>query len=252
MYPHVNILSKLLLKICLDEQVNIMVKPYNSYCLDKLWIGTDIKNNPNDQDGKMLLQKYLFDHGLDKPAFENLLKGLCPSRPFIPLEGQTYKGRIKGFKGQTLAEKIVVEANIGEVLFFEASREDVFVYGHWMGKADLRYIFDEDDEVCFEIHPVYAKNEHQNFDGPQASVVWLGSVNERPKYAGLETTPVINAQIDEKLWEFVKSKKMDEKMFRALVIIYFNHFFDEKKYLLSEEDRILGVIFCVCTYLMIF
>ena len=97
------------------------------------------------------------------------------------------------------------------------------------GKADLRYIFDEDDEVCFEIHPVYAKNEHQNFDGPQASVVWLGTVNERPKYVGLETTPVINAQIDEKLWEFVKSKKMDEKMFRALVIIYFNHFFDEKK-----------------------
>ena len=89
------------------------------------------------------------------------------------------------------------------------------------GKADLRYIFDEGDEVCFEIHPVYAKNEHQNFDGPQASVVWLGTVNERPKYVGLETTPAINAQIDEKLWEFVKSKKMDEKMFRALV----NHFF---------------------------
>ena len=197
-----------------------MVKDYNSYILDKLWIGTDIKNNPTDQDAKMQLNKYLFDHGLEMSSFQNLMKGQAPSRPFIPLQGQVYKGQIKGFKGQSLAEKIVVEANVGEILFFEASREDVYVYGHWMGKADLKYVFDENDEVSFEIHPVYAKIEHQNLDAPQASLVWLGDHQARPKYCAQETSPIMTAQMDSDLWKFVKTKKMDEKMFRALVIYF--------------------------------
>ena len=182
-----------------------------------LQIGQDSKNNPNNQEFKMQLQKYLFDHGLDTQSFECLLKGQAPSRSFIPLKGQPYKGHVKGFKGKGLAEKIVVEADVGETLFFEASRENIYVFGHWMGKADLRYVFDVGDEVCFEIHPIFDKNEHQNQEVPQASLVWLGNDEDRPTYNGRETIPVMNAQLDEKLWAFVKTKQMDEKMFRALV-----------------------------------
>ena len=122
-----------------------MAKPYNSYILDKLWIGSDVKNNPQDSDGRMQLQKFLFDHGLDKSSMEQLLKGTCPKRSFISLEGQMYRGKIKGLKSddEGRATTVVIEADIGEMLFIEASRENIFVYGHWMGKADLRYLFDQ-------------------------------------------------------------------------------------------------------------
>ena len=129
----------------LDEPVCIMVKTYNSYIIDKLWIGSDVKNNPQNTDGRMQLQKFLFDHGLDKTSLEQLLKGICPVRPFIPLEGQIYKGKIKGLKSDDEGHAItaVIEANVGELLFMEAPRESIFVYGHCMGKADLRYLFDK-------------------------------------------------------------------------------------------------------------
>lgn len=122
-----------------------MVKPYNSFLLDKLWIGQDIKTNPNDTEGRMRFQKHLFDHGIDKEGFEQLLKGSLPDRPFIPLKGQIYKGKVKGLKSDSdgFATTAVIEADIGELLFLEAPRESIFIYGHWMGKADLAYILDE-------------------------------------------------------------------------------------------------------------
>ena len=129
----------------LDEPVCIMVKNYNSYIIDKLWIGSDVKNNPQNTDGRMQLQKFLFDHGLDKPSLEQFLKGVFPARPFIPLEGQMYKGKIKGLKSDDEGNAItaVIEANVGELLFMEAPRERIFAYGHYMGKADLRYLLVE-------------------------------------------------------------------------------------------------------------
>jgi len=202
-----------------NEPVCIMAKPYNSYILDKLWIGSDVKNNPQDSDGRMQLQKFLFDHGMDKSSMEQLLKGTCPKRSFISLEGQMYRGKIKGLKSddEGRATTVVIEADIGEMLFIEASRENIFVYGHWMGKADLRYLFDQ-EEVCFEIHRVFAKEDHLAKDVPQASLVWLGDESSRPKYAGGQnTTPMMTEAMDEKLWEFVGSKQMDVKMFKALV-----------------------------------
>ena len=127
----------------------ISVKDYNSYILDKLWIGPDILTNPYDQDGKMQLHKYLFDHGLEQSVFERLLRGHRPvSRPHIPLRGQMYKGVVKALKvdeDQTKgpAVRALIEADVGESLFFYAERQEIYAYGHWMGKADLRYILKE-------------------------------------------------------------------------------------------------------------
>ena len=133
------------LNFVIDEPVWIMVKSYNSFLLDRLWIGTDLKSNPSDNDGRMQMQKYLFDHGLERSSFENMLRGMNTTRPFIPLQGQMYKGTIKGLKpdDEGPATTLVIEADVGELLFLEVPRENVFVYGHWMGKADLSYIFEK-------------------------------------------------------------------------------------------------------------
>ena len=90
----------------------------------------------------MQFQKFLFDHGLDQTSFQSLLKGSFPERPFIPLDGQIYKGKIKGLKSDESGHAVtaIIEAEVGELLFLEAPRETIFVYGHWMGKADLRYL----------------------------------------------------------------------------------------------------------------
>ena len=122
-----------------------MVKSYNSFLLDRLWIGSDLKTNPSDTDGRMQMQKYLFDHGLERSNFEQMLRGVNPTRPFIPLIGQMYKGSIKGLKpdDEGPATTVVIEADVGELLFLEVPRENIFVYGHWMGKADLSYIFEK-------------------------------------------------------------------------------------------------------------
>ena len=134
-----------ILNFVIDEPVWIMVKSYNSFLLDRLWIGTDLKSNPSDNDGRMQMQKYLFDHGLERSSFENMLRGMNTTRPFIPLQGQMYKGTIKGLKpdDEGPATTLVIEADVGELLFLEVPRENVFVYGHWMGKADLSYIFEK-------------------------------------------------------------------------------------------------------------
>ena len=138
-----------ILNFVIDEPVWIMVKSYNSFLLDRLWIGTDLKSNPSDNDGRMQMQKYLFDHGLERSSFENMLRGMNTTRPFIPLQGQMYKGTIKGLKpdDEGPATTLVIEADVGELLFLEVPRENVFVYGHWMGKADLSYIFDKGKKV---------------------------------------------------------------------------------------------------------
>lgn len=203
-----------------DEPVYIQVKPYNSYCADKLWIGQDVKSHGYDQEGQMALQKYLFDHGLDRPAFDGLIRGIFPTRPFIPLGGQKFRGRIKGLKSDLpdgSSNKVVIEADVGDLLFVEADRTNVYVFGHWMGKADLQYVLDH-DEVHFEFHPVFEKSDQESVhDLPKASLVWLGQEDARPNYLGQGSTPVITAKMDSLLWQHVRSKNMDEKMFRALV-----------------------------------
>ena len=54
-------------------------------------------------------------------------------------------------------------------------------------------------------------------DVPQTSLVWLGDESCRPKFVGQSTKPVITEQMDADLWDFVATKKMDVKMFKALV-----------------------------------
>ena len=52
---------------------------------------------------------------------------------------------------------------------------------------------------------------------PRASLLWLGDEDSRPVYHGQATRPTITPKMDAQLWDFVQKKKMDQKMFRALV-----------------------------------
>ena len=72
----------------LGDHVHIQVKPYNSYCVDKLWIGDKepMKDVPT-QEEQLNFKKYLYDHGLDAGGFDSLARGQRIIRPFIPLKG---------------------------------------------------------------------------------------------------------------------------------------------------------------------
>ena len=59
-----------------DEVVYIQVKSYNSYLVEKLWVGSPDVSRPEDG---VYLRKYLFDHGLDELSFQvsSLFVMLC-------------------------------------------------------------------------------------------------------------------------------------------------------------------------------
>jgi hypothetical protein len=124
------------------------VKSYNSYCVEKLWVGSRGKRIEEfGPDEVQSLQKYLMDHGLDVPSFNALIRGHYHTRHFLPMGGQILNGKIKCLKfdvnvKESFANRLVIEADVGDTLLIEASRESVYIHGHWMGKADLSYVLE--------------------------------------------------------------------------------------------------------------
>ena len=141
----------------LDERIYIQVKTYNSYCVEKLWVGNRGRRIEEfGPDEVQTLQKYLFDHGLDVPSFNSLIRGQYQTRHFLPSGGQILKGKVKRLMYDTNTKeatvtRITIEAEVGDLLFIEATRESVYIHGHWMGKADLSYVL----EVGKSIREIY-------------------------------------------------------------------------------------------------
>ena len=132
------------------------MKPYNSYCVESLYVGfedfsarrDDISPQQNDY-----MRAYLSHHGLDDTTFTQLAQGKFPSRKFLPLPGQQFIGKVKEVKrsrSSNDADIAVIEAHIGleEPLIVEVPRSRFSVYGHWMTKADLRYLI-ENGQIYF-------------------------------------------------------------------------------------------------------
>ena len=122
--------------------------------MESLWIGPkDTKIEDLDEAGQQEFKKYLYDHGLDQLALANLARGTFPTRNFIPFPGQIYQGRVKKLSSVDVtteeANWMTIEADIGQLFLLEAPRNNIYVHGHWMGKADLRYIFEDGK---FEFH----------------------------------------------------------------------------------------------------
>ena len=89
----------------------------------------------------------MFDHGLDVPAFHALSRGQYASRPFLPMGGEVLRGKVKALKSDGSVKdgssnRLIIEADVGDLLFIEATRQSVYIHGHWMGKADLRYVLE--------------------------------------------------------------------------------------------------------------
>ena len=232
----------------LGAQVYIRVKPYNSYCVESLYVGFEGSSarrdgiTPQQND---YMRAYLSHHGLDDTTFTQLVQGKFPTRKFLPLPGQLFRGIVKEVKrsrGSDGADIAVIEAHIGllEPLIVEVPRSRFSVYGHWMTKADLRYLIENGklcfigyfielfsnqlyiflaEKVLFEYNPSLDTNRNDGRPAsyPEASLVWLGNVDDRPVYVGRSTQVNITPNMDSSLWSFVASKKMDEKMFRAMV-----------------------------------
>ncbi len=54
------------------------MKPYNSFCVETLHVGS--ASTPASRDEQFKLENYLHSHGLDMVAFQYLIKGTFPSR----------------------------------------------------------------------------------------------------------------------------------------------------------------------------
>ena len=143
--------------VFLDEQVYIQVKNYNSYCVERLWVGPRGRRIEElGPEEVQTLQKYVFDHGLDIPSFNSLIRGQYQSRPYLPLGGQVLSGRVKCLKSDGnvndgSACRLIIEADVGALLFIEATRKCVYIHGHWMGKADLRYVLEEGKYLLYQM-----------------------------------------------------------------------------------------------------
>ncbi|TRY75384.1 hypothetical protein TCAL_06343 [Tigriopus californicus] len=205
-----------------NEKVFIQVKRYNSFCVDALWIGFKAPNPNNEQHAEEQEQfaTYLKESLMDFSFFTSVARGRTVPRPYLPFPAQTFGGKIQklnNLPGQGITS-VEVDVNVGDYspLKVEIWREDFYIYGHWLGKADLGYILEREEHVSLEYSPALL-HHNDNSSLPRASLGWIGSEGDRPSYQGSTSRLTITSTMDTMLWSFVKAKGMDEKTFRALV-----------------------------------
>lgn len=204
-----------------NEKVFIQVKPYNSFCVDALWMGFKAPNPDKDQHAveQEHFANYLMEQLMDFSFFTSVARGRTVPRPYLPFPAQTFRGKIQKLNnvaGQGITS-VEVDVDVGDdaPLKVEILREDFYIYGHWLGKADLGYLLDK-EEVSLEYSP--ALLHHNDVSSlPRASLGWIGSEDDRPSYQGSTSRLTITSTMDTMLWSFVKAKGLDEKTFRALV-----------------------------------
>lgn len=183
---------------------------------------------------------YLMEQLMDFSFFTSVARGRTVPRPYLPFPAQTFRGKIQKLNnvaGQGITS-VEVDVDVGDdaPLKVEILREDFYIYGHWLGKADLGYLLDKGRQVLdvterHEANPIFlaiseevsleyspALLHHNDVSSlPRASLGWIGSEDDRPSYQGSTSRLTITSTMDTMLWSFVKAKGLDEKTFRALV-----------------------------------
>eukprot|EP00095_Tigriopus_kingsejongensis_P007798 maker-scaffold370_size193435-snap-gene-0.43 protein:Tk07798 transcript:maker-scaffold370_size193435-snap-gene-0.43-mRNA-1 annotation:"unknown" len=200
------------------QVVRIKVKPYNSFCVESLSIGSKSQGDLEDQDA---LEKFLRKHLMDYSYFTSVVRGRTSPRPFIPFPAQMFGAKIQSLHASVPSQGVisfVAEVEVGEAspMQVEVHREDFYVYGHWMGRADLKYLIDK-ESVCLEFCPALPSHVDNSSTMPRASLAWLGCAGDRPQYQGSTSRLQMTPEMDTSLWSFVKAKGLDERTFRALV-----------------------------------
>ena len=75
----------------------IKLKPYNSYCVEKLWLGFTKGNNKEgslDVAQRTVMRQVLDSKGITGPGFDQLVKGQYQPRLFLPIASQEVAGQI--------------------------------------------------------------------------------------------------------------------------------------------------------------
>ena len=107
----------------------VRLKAYNSYCVDAVrLVGEETR-----------LARWLEDRDVSLTEFERLLRGQHQPRLHLPLPGQECSGQVEELlQDQTGAvTKLKIRSETGEMVV--ADRSCLFVFSHWMGRADLAF-----------------------------------------------------------------------------------------------------------------
>ena len=109
--------------------MSVRLKSYNSYCVETVWVGGEERG----------LTRWLEDRSVSLAGFESLVRGQSQPRLHIPLVTQQYSGQVEDLlEDHTGAvTKLKIRSPSGLVVL--ADRKSLFVFGHWMGRADLAY-----------------------------------------------------------------------------------------------------------------
>ena len=128
------------------EPVHIKVKPYNSFIVEYVCLGTDSPSTVLSEAHRDDFSAYVTSHHIGQRDFDLLLSGSFAERPHLPLQSQAYRGRVARLErseGSPLADKLAIEADLGDrSKTFFADRDCFYVYGTWMGRADLAYLIE--------------------------------------------------------------------------------------------------------------
>ena len=121
----------------LGEEVLIKLKPYNSYCVDTLFIG--YMGDAPEAEQKEIQMQWLTDRYMTMTGFDFLVKGQLVPRQHLPLIGQELEGEVISLvEDETgVATAVRIKSKCGQEIV--ADRSCVYVYCHWMGQADLAY-----------------------------------------------------------------------------------------------------------------
>ena len=195
------------------EAVEVRLKPYNSYCVEKLWLGFlkgEGRDGVPDAAQHLLHHQWLQDKALAKEDFDMVVKGQSPGRLFLPLAshpvgGQVVEVREEGGLGVALS----IRTTCGRLVTVD--RAALYVFGRWMGRADISYCM-HDEVVYLEVGPRYGGGEEG-----RAVLAWVGGEGDRPVYRGAATEPHLSDTTQAHLRLWLAGKNLDMSLFKAMV-----------------------------------
>jgi len=197
-----------------DEMVLVKLKPYNSYCVEKLWLGFPKGSHMEGILGPSERQKaqlWMEKRGLSQAALDLVVKGQLQPRTFLPLSSQQFSGQVVEItKARGVGVSLAIKTSCGRVL--KAGRGVVFAFGWSLDKADLASCFLLNEQVLCELEPRYGVGEKGS-----ASLVWLGGPGDRPSYKGLDTKPFISEIMDSHMKLWLAGKNMEMARFKSIV-----------------------------------
>ena len=105
------------------------MKTYNSYCVETVRVG-------GEETG---LTSWLEARNISMAGFDSLVRGHHQPRLHIPLMSQEFTGQVEEVLEDVegAVTKLRIRSQTGCVV--EADRNCLFVFGQWMGRADLAY-----------------------------------------------------------------------------------------------------------------